>query len=108
MLRAGVVGGVSPIVMTRVAAIVQASVFDAVNGIDRKYSTIHVTANGPAGVSRRAAAVQACGSPKLHPSRRERIRSLPTKVQDVGQLAAYAYARVLSGMEHRPHFTPYI
>ena len=49
-----------------------------------------------------------CGSPKLHPSRKERIRSLPTKVQDVGQLAAYAYARVLSGMEHRPHFTPYI
>ena len=33
MLRAGTVGGTSPLVMSRVAAIVQASVFDAVNGI---------------------------------------------------------------------------
>jgi hypothetical protein len=43
MLRAGTVGGTSPMVMTRVAAIVQASVFDAVNGIDRKYAPIHGT-----------------------------------------------------------------
>ena len=42
MLRAGTVGGTSPIVMSRVAAIVQASVFDAVNGIDRKYAPVHV------------------------------------------------------------------
>ena len=32
MLRAGTVGGTTPLVMSRVAAIVQASVFDAVNG----------------------------------------------------------------------------
>jgi len=42
MLRAGTVGGTSPLVMSRVAAIVQASVFDAVNGIDRKYAPVHV------------------------------------------------------------------
>ncbi len=59
MLRAGTVGGTSPLVMGRVAAIVQASVFDAVNGIDRKYSPVHVPAAGPAGASRRAAAVEA-------------------------------------------------
>lgn len=59
MLRAGTVGGTSPIVMTRVAAIVQASVFDAVNGIDRKYAPIHVSPGAPTGASRRAAAVEA-------------------------------------------------
>jgi len=59
MLRAGTVGGTSPLVMSRVAAIVQASVFDAVNGIDRKYAPVHVPPAGPAGASRRAAAVEA-------------------------------------------------
>jgi len=59
MLRAGTVGGTSPLVMTRVAAIVQASVFDAVNGIDRKYAPVHVPPGGAAGASRRAAAVEA-------------------------------------------------
>ena len=42
MLRAGTVGGTTALVMSRVAAIVQASVFDAVNGIDRKYTPVHV------------------------------------------------------------------
>jgi len=59
MLRAGTVGATSPLVMSRVAAIVQASVFDAVNGIDRKYAPVHVPTGGPAGASRRAAAVEA-------------------------------------------------
>jgi membrane-associated phospholipid phosphatase len=59
MLRAGTIGGTSPLVMSRVAAIVQASVFDAVNGIDRKYAPVHVPPAGPAGASRRAAAVEA-------------------------------------------------
>jgi len=59
MLRAGTLGGTSPLVMSRVAAIVQAAVFDAVNGIDRKYAPVHVPPAGPAGASRRAAAVEA-------------------------------------------------
>src|ERR1700730_6096539 len=59
MLRAGTVGGTSPLVMSRVAAIVQASVFDAVNGIDRKYTPVHVPPAGDAGASRRAAVVEA-------------------------------------------------
>ncbi len=59
MLRATTIAGTSPLVTTRVAAIVQASVFDAVNGIDRKYAPVHVAAAAPAGASRRAAAVQA-------------------------------------------------
>lgn len=59
MLRAGLVAGTTPLAMTRVSAIVQASVFDAVNGIDRRYTPIFVAPAGPAGASRRAAAVQA-------------------------------------------------
>jgi len=59
MLRAGLVGVTSPLVITRVAAIVQAAVFDAVNGIARRYTPIHVPPAGPAGASRDAAAVQA-------------------------------------------------
>jgi membrane-associated phospholipid phosphatase len=59
MLRAGLVAGTNPLVMTRVAAIVQSSVFDAVNGIDQVYTPIHVSPAAPAGASRRAAAVQA-------------------------------------------------
>jgi membrane-associated phospholipid phosphatase len=59
MLRAGTVGGTTPLVMSRVAAIVQASVFDAVNGIDRKYAPVHVPPAAAAGASRRAAAVEA-------------------------------------------------
>jgi hypothetical protein len=46
-------------VTTRVAAIVEAAVFDAVNGIDRRYAPIFVTPAAPAGASQRAAAVQA-------------------------------------------------
>jgi hypothetical protein len=59
MFRAGLVAGTSPLVMSRVAAIVQSAVFDAVNGIDQRYAPIHVPATGPAGASRDAAAVQA-------------------------------------------------
>jgi hypothetical protein len=59
MLRAALLGGTSPPVTTRVAAIVQAAVFDAVNGIARRYTPIHVEAAGPAGASQDAAAVQA-------------------------------------------------
>jgi len=49
----------SPFVASRSAAIVASSVFDAVNGIERRYDPIHVPANAPRGASRRAAAVQA-------------------------------------------------
>src|SRR6185436_16357021 len=43
----------------RIAAITQAAVFDAVNGIDGRYEPYFVTTKGPHGASRRAAAVQA-------------------------------------------------
>jgi hypothetical protein len=51
-------GSASPLTITRNAALVEAAVFDAVNGIERRYTPIHVDPAGPANASRRAAAVQ--------------------------------------------------
>jgi hypothetical protein len=55
-LAAENVGG---IVATRHAAIVQSAVYDAVNGIERRYKPIHVATSAPRGASSRAAVVQA-------------------------------------------------
>jgi len=59
MLVALITAGVNPIVSTRDAALVSTAVFDAVNGIERRYEPIHVSAEAPRGASKRAAAVQA-------------------------------------------------
>ena len=60
MLLATLTAPVTPApITTRVAAIVQAAVFDAVNGIDRRYTAIYVPPAAPPGASKRAAAVQA-------------------------------------------------
>jgi len=59
MFQAALTANTTPLVTTRVAAIVQAAVFDAVNGIERRYTPIHVTADTPSGASQRAAAVEA-------------------------------------------------
>jgi len=60
MLQATLTAPVTPApVTTRVAAIVQAAVFDAINGIDHHYAAAYVSPNGPPGASTRAAAVQA-------------------------------------------------
>jgi hypothetical protein len=58
--------GSSPIVSSRQMAIVQVSVFEAVNGIERRYVPFHVAANAPRGASKRAAAVQAAYAALLH------------------------------------------
>ena len=44
-------GGTPPFFTSRTAAMVSASVFDAVNGIDPRYRPIHVPPNAPDGVS---------------------------------------------------------
>lgn len=60
MLRATLTAPVTPApITTRVAAIVQAAVFDAVNGIERRYTSIYVEPGAPAGASEQAAAMQA-------------------------------------------------
>jgi hypothetical protein len=60
----------SPIASSRILAIMHVAVFDAVNGIERRYTPIHVDFDAPAGASRRAAAVQAAYATlvKLFPS----------------------------------------
>ncbi|HTB95004.1 MAG TPA: vanadium-dependent haloperoxidase [Candidatus Sulfotelmatobacter sp.] len=52
-------GGTNPLVSTRVVALVSASVFDAVNGIDQQFRPLHVRPDAPHNASERAAAVQA-------------------------------------------------
>jgi membrane-associated phospholipid phosphatase len=54
-----IAGGSSPLVSTRVVALVSASVFDAVNGIKPLYQPLHVKPDAPRHASQRAAAIQA-------------------------------------------------
>jgi len=60
----------SPLVISRNAALVQAAVFDAINGIERRYTPVHVEPAAEPGSSRRAAAVQAAYAVlvRLYPS----------------------------------------
>jgi len=62
LFRSGVVASVSSQNMSRSAAMVQTAVFDAVNGIERRYTPIFVSPAGPAGASSSAAATQAAYS----------------------------------------------
>jgi hypothetical protein len=50
----------------RPAAIVHAAIFDALNGIERRYTPIHVAPAAPAGASQRAAVVQAAYATLVH------------------------------------------
>jgi hypothetical protein len=59
LLKSLLTAKTSPLVAGRVCAIVQAAVFDAVNGIERRYTYLHVAPAADRGASRRAAAVQA-------------------------------------------------
>jgi PAP2 superfamily len=99
LFRAGLVGGTTPLVITRVAAIVQASVFDAVNGIDRRYTPIHVPPAGPAGASRDAAAVQAAYATlvQLYPAQKSTLDArLAVSLTSIG--ARESSAAIASGI----------
>ena len=54
-----IAGGTNPLVTSRVVALVSASVFGVVNGIDARFRPLHVRADAPHHVSQRAAAIQA-------------------------------------------------
>src|ERR1700726_3511035 len=56
MLATFTTASVRPPAATRLGAIVQSAVFDAVNGIDPRYSAIHVAPAAPDGASRQGAA----------------------------------------------------
>ena len=68
-------GGTNPLVTSRVVALVSASVFDAVNGIEERYQQIHVMTNAPRHASERAAAVQAAYAMllKLYPAQSDSL-----------------------------------
>jgi hypothetical protein len=59
MNNAVLAGGTPPFFTSRIAAMVSASVFDAVNGIDPRFHSLHVPPNAPDDASQRAAAIQA-------------------------------------------------
>jgi hypothetical protein len=66
MNNAVITGGSSPLVSTRVVALVSASVFDAVNGIEPRFQPLHVKPDAPHHASQRAAAIQAAYAILLH------------------------------------------
>ncbi len=68
-------GGTNPLVTSRVVALVSASLFDAVNGIDGRLQQIHVEADAPRCASERAAAVQAAYAMllKLYPAQSDSL-----------------------------------
>jgi membrane-associated phospholipid phosphatase len=59
MFQAALAAKTSPLDMSRNAAIVQGAVYDAVNGIDRSYTPLHVKPAAPRKASPDAAAIQA-------------------------------------------------
>jgi hypothetical protein len=65
-LKALQVAGQNPGQSAHSMAIVEASVFDAVNGVKGHYTPIHVTPAAPKGTSARAAAVQAAYTSLMH------------------------------------------
>ena len=91
--RAALIGGSTALVVTRQAAIVQASVFDAVNGIARRYTPIHVAPAGPAGASKDAAAAQAAYTALvlLFPTQKATFDArLAVSMQEIGRHASSA------------------
>jgi PAP2 superfamily len=72
LFQAALVANSSALVMPRVAAITEGSVFDAINGIDRHYTPFHVQEAGPRGACQRAAAIQAAYASliRLYPSQK--------------------------------------
>src|SRR5436309_7925952 len=62
----------SPLFTTRVTALVQSAVFDAINGVYNRYTSVHVPPAAPSGTSARAAVVQAAYASllNLYPSQK--------------------------------------
>lgn len=76
MLATVAAGGTDPITSTRAAAIVQTAVFDSVNGIQRKYTSIHADIPKPHGASASAAVIESAYATlvALYPDLRHALR----------------------------------
>ena len=66
MFTAVFTAGTTALFTTRVTALVQSSVFDALNGVYKRYTPVHVPPNAPPGASARAAVVQAAHDVLVH------------------------------------------
>jgi hypothetical protein len=99
MFRAAQTAGTSPLVMTRVAAIVQVAVFDAVNGIERRYTPLHVEPAAAPGASRRAAAVLAAYTTLLnvYPAQKPMLdQELTSSLASISSSAAAEHGSFIS------------
>jgi len=94
LISAIITGNAAGILPTRHAAIVQSSVYDAVNGIERRYEPIHVAPSAAPGASKRAAAVQAAYASLL--------RLFPSQQADLDAKRAASLAAIAGeeGAEH--------
>ncbi len=90
MFQSALAASTSPLVMSRNAALVQAAVYDAVNGIERRYTPLHVQTAAPPGASIRAAAVQAAYAIL--------IRLYSTQQSTLDQKRAASLAAISSGV----------
>ena len=81
----------SPLVITRNAAIVHAAVFDAVNGVERRYTPFRVDPAAPRKTSSRAAAVQAAYATL--------VRLYPAQKSTLDAKLAASLAAIASGTE---------
>ena len=89
LLQAAHVANSGTLPLLRIAAIMHTAIFDSLNGIERRYTPIHVPAEAPRGASRRAAVIQAAYGTLVHffPSQKtaldaEREASLASIVDD--------------------------
>jgi hypothetical protein len=90
-------GGTDPITSTRTAAIVQAAVFDSVNGIERKYTPIHAAIPRAEDASVSAAVIQSAFATlvALYPDQRPALKA--ERKASLSQLRASADA-IRSGL----------
>jgi hypothetical protein len=99
MFRAAQVAATTPLVMTRVAAIVQGAVFDSVNGIDRRYTPLHVEPAAAPGASKRAAVVLAAYTTliNIYPAQKPMLdQELNSSLASISSSAAVEHSASIS------------
>jgi membrane-associated phospholipid phosphatase len=86
-----IAAGTSPLASARQVAMVASAVFDAANGIEPRFQSIHVRAKGPRHASQRAAAIQAAYGILI------RLYSTPAQVAALTAQRNAAIAAISSG-----------
>ena len=84
-----ITAGTNPLATSRVVALVSASVYDAVNGIDPEFQPLHVKPNAPPWASQRAAAIQAAYAMLLHLYSQQGANLTAHQAISIGELTQY-------------------